>query len=120
VETVERFVDALDRGDVERVVALLTDDASVTMPPEPFELQGSRAIADYLGRVWSEGVRVIATRANDTPAFGYYRRDPHADVYRAAAIMVVSVAGSRVSSLAKFGDTRLFAAFGLPPTITHP
>jgi RNA polymerase sigma-70 factor (ECF subfamily) len=51
VETVERFVDALDCGDIERVVALLTDDARMTMPPEPFELWGSRPIAEYLGRV---------------------------------------------------------------------
>ena len=72
-ETVELFVDALERGDVERVVALLTDDARMTMPPEPFELQGSRAIAAYLGRVWGDGVKVVPTRANNAPAFGYYR-----------------------------------------------
>ena len=117
-ETVERFVDALEGGDIERVVALLTDDARMTMPPEPFELQGSRPIAEYLRRVWAEGVRVVPTRANNAPAFGFYRPDPHADVYRASWILVVSVAGARVSSLAKFGDKSLFAAFGLPRTIT--
>lgn len=117
VETVERFVDALEGGDIERVVALLTDDATITMPPEPFELQGARPIAEYLGRLWGGGVRVVATRANDAPAFGYYRRDPHAEVYQATGIMVVSVAGARVSSLAKFGDKSLFATFGLPRSI---
>jgi RNA polymerase sigma-70 factor (TIGR02960 family) len=119
VETVEHFVDALEGGDIERVVALLTDDARITMPPQPFELRGSRHIAEYLGRVWGEGVRVVSTRANNAPAFGYYRRDPHADVYRATGIMVVSVAGACVSSLAKFGDESLFASFDLPQTITH-
>jgi RNA polymerase sigma-70 factor (ECF subfamily) len=118
-ETVERFVDALECGDVERVVALLTDDARMTMPPEPFELRGARPIAEYLARVWREGVRVVPTRANNAPAFGFYRPDPHADVYRASGLMVVSVAGARVSSLARFGDQSLFAAFGLPRTITH-
>jgi RNA polymerase sigma-70 factor (ECF subfamily) len=113
-ETVERFVDALQRGDLERVVVMLTDGARMTMPPEPFELRGSRPIAEYLGRVWGEGVKVIPTRANNAPAFGYYSRDPHADVYRASGIMVVSVAGDRVASLAKFGDKSLFATFGLP------
>jgi RNA polymerase sigma-70 factor (ECF subfamily) len=116
-ETVDRFVDALESGDVKRVVALLTDDARVTMPPEPFEMRGARPVADYLCRVWGEGVKVVPTRANDAPAFAYYRRDPHADVYRASAIMVASVVGSRVSSLAKFGDMSLFATFGLPRTI---
>ncbi len=89
------------------------------MPPEPLELRGARPIADYLGRVWGEGVKVVATRANNAPAFGYYRPDPHADVYRAMGIMVLSIAGARVSSLAKFGDKSLFATFGLPETITH-
>jgi RNA polymerase sigma-70 factor (ECF subfamily) len=117
-ETVARFVDALERGNIERVVALLTDDARMTMPPEPFELRGSRPIAEYLGRVWSEGVKVVPTRANNAPAFGYYRPDPHTDVHRASGIMVVSVASARVSSLARFGES-LVAAFGLPETIAH-
>ena len=116
-ETVELFVDALDHGNIERVVALLTDDARLTMPPEPFEMQGSRHIADYLGRVWGRGVKVVLTRANDAPAFGYYGHDPHGDVYRAIGIMVVSVAGGRVSSLTTFRDKSLFATFGLPRSI---
>jgi RNA polymerase sigma-70 factor (TIGR02960 family) len=119
-ETVERFVDALQRGDLERVVALLTDDALMTMPPEPFEFRGPRVIAEFLGRVWGEDVKVVPTRANDAPAFGYYRPDPHADVHRAGGIFVVSVAGARVSSITRFGDKSLFATFGLPRTITHP
>ncbi|MBV9097529.1 MAG: RNA polymerase subunit sigma-70 [Frankiaceae bacterium] len=118
-ETVERFVDALELGDVGQLVALLTDDARMTMPPEPFELLGSRAIAEYLARAWGESVKVVMTRANDTPAFGYYRPDPHADVYRASGLMVVSVAGGRVSSLTRFGDISLFASCGLPRTITR-
>jgi len=119
-ETVERFVDALQRGDLERVVALLTDDARMTMPPEPFEFRGPRSIAEFLGRVWGDDVKVVPTRANGAPAFGYYRPDPHADVHRAGGIFVVSVAGARVSSLTRFGDKSLFATFGLPRTITHP
>jgi RNA polymerase sigma-70 factor (ECF subfamily) len=119
-ETVERFVEALQRGDLEQVVALLTDDARMTMPPEPFEFRGPRAIAEFLGRVWGEDVKVVPMRANDAPAFGYYRPDPHADVHRAGGIFVVSVAGARVSSITRFGDKSLFATFGLPRTITHP
>jgi RNA polymerase sigma-70 factor (ECF subfamily) len=119
VETVEHFVDALERGDIERIVALLTADARMTMPPEPFELRGSRRIAEYLARVWGEGVKVVPTRANNAPAFGYYRPDPHADVYRASGLIVLSVAGVHVSSIARFADQSLFATFGLPRTITH-
>ncbi|MBO0691942.1 MAG: sigma-70 family RNA polymerase sigma factor [Acidimicrobiaceae bacterium] len=116
-ETVERFVDALQAGNLERLVALLTDDARLTMPPEPFEFRGARAVAEFLGRVWGEDVKVVPTRANDAPAFGYYRPDPHADVHRAGGIIVVSVEDARVASITRFGDKGLFAAFGLPRSI---
>jgi RNA polymerase sigma-70 factor (ECF subfamily) len=118
-EIVERFVDALQRGELDQVVALLTDDVRMTMPPEPFEFRGPRDVAEFLGRMWGEDVRVVPTRANNCPAFGYYRRDPHADVHRAGGLFVVSVSGDRVFSLTRFGDKSLFATFGLPRTITH-
>jgi RNA polymerase sigma-70 factor (TIGR02960 family) len=44
-ELVGRFADAVESGDVDRVVSLLTDDAWLTMPPQPFEYQGHAAIA---------------------------------------------------------------------------
>jgi RNA polymerase sigma-70 factor, ECF subfamily len=119
-ETVERFVDALQRGDLEQLVALLTDNARMTMPPEPFEFRGPRAIAEFLSWAWGDDVKVVPTRANNAPAFGYYRPDPHADVRRAGGIMVLTVEGDRVSSLTRFGDKSLFATFGLPRTITGP
>ncbi|HTX01776.1 MAG TPA: sigma-70 family RNA polymerase sigma factor [Acidimicrobiales bacterium] len=118
-EIVERFVDALQRGDLEGVVALLTDDARMAMPPEPFEFRGPRAIAEFLSWAWGDDVKVIPTRANDSPAFGYYRRDPHAGVHRASGIIVASVQGARVSSLTRFGDKSLFATFGLPRTVAQ-
>jgi RNA polymerase sigma-70 factor (TIGR02960 family) len=119
-ETVERFVDALQRGDLEQVVALLTDDARLTMPPEPFEFRGPRAIADFLSWAWGDDVKVVPTRANNAPAFGYYRSDPHAAVHRAGGIFVVSVEGEQLSSLTRFGDKSLFATFGLPRTLRRP
>jgi RNA polymerase sigma-70 factor (ECF subfamily) len=118
-ETVERFVDALQRGDLEGVIALLTPDARITMPPEPFEFRGPCAIAEFLSWAWGQDVKVIPTRANNAPAFGYYRPDPHADVHRASGIMVLSVEGEQVSSITRFGDKSLLATFGLPRTITH-
>jgi len=117
-QTVQRFVDALQRGDLEGVVALLTEDARMTMPPEPFEFRGPRPIADFLSWAWGNDVKVVPTRANGAPAFGYYRPDPHAGVHRAAGIIVVTVEGERLSSLTRFGDKSLIATFGLPRTIT--
>jgi RNA polymerase sigma-70 factor (ECF subfamily) len=116
---VDGFVEAIQVGDLERVVALLTDDARFTMPPEPFAFHGPRSIAEFLRQVafWGRDIKTVSTRANNDPAFGYYRKDPNADVYRASGMIVLSVTGEQVSSLTRFGDKSLFAGFGLPRTI---
>jgi RNA polymerase sigma-70 factor (TIGR02960 family) len=121
-EVVDRFIDAIQQGDLDRVVALLTDDASLKMPPEPFEFHGPRPIAQFLQQVafWREDLKMVPTRANNDPAFGYYRKDPNADLYRASGIFVLTVSEDQVSSMTRFGDKSLFACFGLPRTITYP
>ena len=118
-EVVDRFVDAIQQGDLQRVISLLTDDAQLTMPPEPFEFHGPRSIAQFLERAvfWGHDLKVVPTRANNDPAFGYYRPDPNANVHRASGFMVLKVTGERVSSMTRFGDKSLFACFGLPRTI---
>jgi RNA polymerase sigma-70 factor (TIGR02960 family) len=118
-EVVDRFVDAIQRGDLDAVVAILTADAKFTMPPEPFEFNGPRPIAEFLHRMafWGQDLKVVPTRANTDPAFGYYRPDPNANVYRASGIIVLSIVGDRVSSMTRFGDKSLFACFGLPRTV---
>src|ERR687885_1141361 len=79
-ELVARFAEAFERDDVDGVIALLTDDAWVTMPPEPYEYQGAEAIERFLrnrvaGRA-GRGVRLVPTRANGQPAVGHYMSDP--------------------------------------------
>jgi hypothetical protein len=68
---------------------------------------------------WREDLKMVPTRANNQPAFGYYRKDPNADVYRASGIFVLTVSQDQVSSM-RFGDKSLFACFGLPRTILDP
>jgi RNA polymerase sigma-70 factor (ECF subfamily) len=121
-QVVDRFVDAFQQGDLDRVVALLTDDARLKMPPEPFEFHGPFPIAEFLQQVafWGEDLKVVQTRANNDPAFGYYRKDPNADVYRASGIFVLTISEDQISSMTRFGDKSLFACFGLPRTIPHP
>jgi len=118
-EVVNRFVDAMEQGDLDEVVALLTDDARLKMPPEPFEFYGPRSIGEFLQQVafFGEDLKLVQTRANHDPAFGYYRKDPNADVYRASALMVLAVSENQISSMTRFGDKSLFASFGLPRTI---
>ena len=121
-EVVDRFIDAIQQGDLDRVVALLTDDARLKMPPEPFEFHGPLPIARFLRQVafWREDLKVVPTRANNDPAFGYYRKDPNADIYRASGLFVLTVSEDQIASMTRFGDKSLFACFGLPRTIRDP
>jgi RNA polymerase sigma-70 factor (ECF subfamily) len=121
-ELVSRFADAFEAADTDRLVALLTDDAWLSMPPEPHEYQGHAAIAEfYRTRTWW-GVRVarlVPTRANNQPAFGYYLADPHAPVARAHGLVVLTLEGDRISAITRFGDNSLFPHFGLPRTLPN-
>src|SRR5215469_9476020 len=116
---VERFVDALERLDLDRLVALLTDDARLAMPPEAVELRGPLAIAAFHRELpyWGQDVKLVPTRANNQPAFAYYLADPCAPVWRANGLVVLTLRGNRVCGLTRFGAGGLLARFGLPRTL---
>ena len=118
-EVVQRFVDAILQGDHDAVISLLTHDARLTMPPEPFAFDGPEDITRFLQQMafWGDELKMVPTRANHDPAFAYYRKDPSADVFRASGIIVLSVSGDQIASMTRFGEKRLFACFGLPRTI---
>jgi RNA polymerase sigma-70 factor, ECF subfamily len=120
-ELVTRFATAFESGDVAGVVALLTDDALMTMPPEPLEYQGPEAIRRFLSTVPAAGAlerfRLVPTRANGQPAFGCYLKDPRAPIAHAYGLMVLTLRGQQVAAVTGFPDTGVFAAFGLPRTL---
>ena len=119
-EIVGRFADAVDRGDTQAVVALLADDAWVTMPPYPFEYQGKAAITLFMddrARLRGAPLRVVATRANGQPAFGCYLDDRQAPIARPFGLFVLTLAGEQISAITFFSDTSVFARFGLPRTL---
>src|SRR3954449_6793208 len=120
-DLVARFAEAFESADVEGVIALLTDDAWVTMPPEPWEYQGAEAIGRFLrdrvaGRA-GRGVRLVPTRANGQPAFGHYMEDPHAPIGRSAGILVLTLEGDRIAAITRFAGGGVLASFGLPRTV---
>jgi RNA polymerase sigma-70 factor (ECF subfamily) len=118
-ELVGRFVDAAERGDIDGIVSLLTGDAWLTMPPQPYEYQGPVAIARFLeDRQARRGapLRLVATRANGQPAFGCYLPDPQAAIARAYGLLVLTLQGERISAITWFVDLSLFPHFGLPRT----
>jgi RNA polymerase sigma-70 factor (TIGR02960 family) len=118
---VARFATAFQSGDVAGVIALLTDDAQLTMPPEADEYVGPQAIGRFLSTVPAAGslerFRLVPTRANGQPAFGCYLKDPHTPIARAYGLMVLTLRGDCVAGLAGFADTAVFASFGLPRTL---
>jgi RNA polymerase sigma-70 factor (ECF subfamily) len=115
---VARFATAFQSGDIPGVIALLTQDALMTMPPEAAEYIGPEALGRFLSTVPAAGAlerfRLAPTRANGQPAFGCYLTDPHTPIAHAYGLMVLTLRGDRVAGLAGFADSAVFAAFGLP------
>jgi RNA polymerase sigma-70 factor (TIGR02960 family) len=118
-ELAGRFAAALERGDTNGIVSLLTDDAWLTMPPQPYEYQGAQTIASFFHqRTALHGyLRLVPTRANGQPAFGCYLPDPHAPIARAYGLIVLTLSDDRISALTWFGERSLLAHFGLPRTL---
>jgi RNA polymerase sigma-70 factor (ECF subfamily) len=103
--------------DIDGVVSLLTEDAWFTMPPPPLEYQGRSAIYEYLN--WRGGRRhkLIPTRANGQPAFGCYRTDSQTPIAHAVGVLVLTLAGDRISAITHFVDNSVLGPFGLPRTL---
>jgi RNA polymerase sigma-70 factor (ECF subfamily) len=119
-EVVGRFANAMEEGDIDAIVALLTGDAWLTMPPEPNEYQGGAAIGRFLrDRAVRRGgpLRIVPTRANGQPAFGCYFPCPHTDIARPYGLLVLALAGSQIAEITFFTDSSVFSHFGLPRSV---
>ena len=118
-QLVERLTRAYEIGDVDAVVAMLSDDVVLTTPLASGNYEG-RAVAGRVLRsaVFGEGrtYQLINTRANGQPAFGVYVRDPVTDVTHASGMLVLTLAGSRISAMTRF-DNSVLPLFGLPRTL---
>jgi len=115
-DIVGHFADAVENGDVDGMVALLTDDAWLTMPPEPHEYQGPAAIGAFLrGREVARGaMRLVPTRANGQPAFACYLPSAQTEIARPYALFVLTLEGDSISAFTWFADSGAFPHFGLP------
>ena len=63
--------------------------------------------------------RLVPTRANDQPAFGYYPAEQHGPAAQLHSPIVLTLAGSKICAITRFGPSSLFPGFGLPPALTH-
>ncbi|NUR62543.1 MAG: sigma-70 family RNA polymerase sigma factor [Catenulispora sp.] len=114
---VARFVAAYEAADLDAVIALLTDDAFMSMPPIPLEYVGRAPVARFCASLFSSGrrFRLVPTRANLRPAFGTYVVGPDGSG-QAAGLITLTLATDGISALTRF-DTGVLASFGLPRTI---
>ena len=109
-ELAGRLADAFERGDVGAAVSLLTADAQLTMPPQPFVYHGREAIRRFLGAVVPpDGFRVLPTGANRQPALAFYERGG-----KAHGLLVVTVADAGVTAMTAFVGDGVVPRFGLP------
>jgi len=118
-ELLSRFVSAWESSDVDAIVALLTEDAWVRMPPMPLEYQGRELAASFFSTVAfreQRRHRLVPTRANGQPAFGVYVRDEASDAAHALGIFVITLRGTEISALTAF-DNSVLSRFGLPRTL---
>jgi RNA polymerase sigma-70 factor (ECF subfamily) len=116
-EIVGRFAESVESGDIDGMVALLTDDAWLTMPPLPHAYQGHDAIGAFLRASEQRRgtpLRLVATRANGQPGFGCYLAEPDTGVARAYALFVLTLEGDSISAITWFADRSAFPRFGLP------
>ncbi len=120
-ELARRFADAFQADDIDGVVALLTDDAWLTMPPTILEYQGRAAIASFLEEVatWRGGqrYRLVPTRANTQPAFACYRTGADTPIAHATGLVVLTLQGERIAAITQFLDPGILSRFGLPTTL---
>jgi RNA polymerase sigma-70 factor (TIGR02960 family) len=117
---VAEFVRAYESGDLDALVALLTDDVFISMPPIPLEYQGRDVVARLFASIFRSGRRVdlVPTRANGQPAFGAYLR-ASTGIRHGAGLFVLTLTGNRICAFTRF-DNSVLPWFGLPRSLPSP
>jgi RNA polymerase sigma-70 factor (ECF subfamily) len=113
-----RFQEAWEAVDVESIVALLANDAILTMPPEAARFEGSAQIGAFFAAVPMDGdlarIRLVPARANGQPALAAYAQEDDGGAHAAYGVMVFAIAGERISGITGFPRRpELFTRLGL-------
>ncbi len=114
---VAKFVSAWESADMDALVALLTDDVFMSMPPMPFEYEGRDVVARFCASLFGAGRRfdLVPTRANGQPAFGAYLRAP-TGIRHGTGLYVLTLTADRICGMTRF-DTSVLPWFGLPRSL---
>jgi RNA polymerase sigma-70 factor (TIGR02960 family) len=116
---VAKFVDAWESADLNALIALLTDDVFISMPPVPFEYEGRDIAARFFTGIFGAGRRfdLVPTRANGQPAFGAYLR-ARTGISHGTGLYVLTVHGDRICAMTRF-DNSMLPSFGLPRSLPN-
>jgi RNA polymerase sigma-70 factor (TIGR02960 family) len=114
---VDEFARAYEAGNINRLVALLTEDIFISMPPIDLEYQGRDLVGRFFTGLFHAGraQHLVPTRANGQPAFGAYLPAPDG-VSHGTGLFVLTLTGDRISAITRF-DESVLPSFGLPPTL---
>jgi RNA polymerase sigma-70 factor (ECF subfamily) len=123
-QVLRRYMDAVERGDLDEVAELLAEDVRATMPPYPEWFADRGSVLAALAATWDAGspeyigaLRMVLTSANGQLAAASYRRPPGQQVFEPFGIGVIRVRDGRITEMVAFHEPALFPAFGLPPTL---
>jgi RNA polymerase sigma-70 factor (ECF subfamily) len=111
-----RYVQAFERYDIDRLVGLLHEDGSISMPPFALWLRGRDDLRGwYLGHgIGCQGSRLLPVELNGSPAFAQYKPSGAGGSLEPWALQVLELRDGRIAHVHHFLDTRLFERFGLP------
>jgi RNA polymerase sigma-70 factor (ECF subfamily) len=114
---VAKFTRAWESADLDALVALLTDDVFIAMPPMPLGYEGRDVVASFCASLFAAGHRfdLVPARANGQPGFGAYLRAP-AGIRHATAFYVLTLAGNQICAMTRF-DNSVLPWFGLPRSL---
>jgi RNA polymerase sigma-70 factor (ECF subfamily) len=114
---VAKFVRAWESADLGALVALLTDDVFMSMPPMPFEYEGRDLVVRFCASLFGAGRRfdLVPTRANGQPAFGAYLRAPDSTRH-GTGLYVLTLTGDRICAMTRF-ENSVLPWFGLPRSL---
>jgi RNA polymerase sigma-70 factor (ECF subfamily) len=119
-ELVTGFATALEHGDADALVALLTEDVTWSMPPLPHWYHGLDAVVDFAVQVpmtrcpsW----RHRPTSANGQPAVAFYLGSNASSPHGAWSITVLTLRGGHIAEITSFLGPDHFPAFGLPASL---
>jgi RNA polymerase sigma-70 factor (ECF subfamily) len=115
---VAKFVRAYESGNVDALVALLTEDVCVSMPPVPFEYQGRDVVSRFFAAIIRGGrtYDLVPTRANGQFAFGAYLRAPTGGLRHGVGLLVLTLSGDRICAVTRF-ENSVLPSFGLPRSL---